>query len=132
MSDAGDIITAILADVTAAVDGVETSEESVAFETVLKEKLPFVSVIEASYEVDESLEWGQENRIWTFTGTVAQLGGTRETMQAKLDAIRDQVLTDRTLGSTVDTAIFAGTVPASHPDATRIMGAFGVRAEKVV
>lgn len=130
MSDAGDIITAILADIAAAITGVTTAEDPTAVDTLPKESLPFAMILETDYDV-ELLDWGQEQRTWTIAGTVVQNGGTREAMQTKLEAIRAQVLADPTLGGTVDRSSFAGAVPESHPDATRLYGVFAVQAEQV-
>jgi hypothetical protein len=131
MSDAGDILTAITADITAAISGVTTSVEPVAIDaTVPREDLPFAATWGSGDEA-EPLDWGQENRVWDFSSFVIQQGGTRETMQTKLEAIRAQVVADPTLDGTVDKAVFSGALLESPPDSSRIAGVFAIRAEKV-
>jgi hypothetical protein len=130
MSDASDIVDAILADVTTAVTGVTTSTAVVQPDDRPDEDFPLAIILQTEYDV-EPLDWGQENRIWTVDVALFQIGGTRETMQTKLEAVRDQIGADTTLASSCDRAVCVTAIPESHPDAARIAGIFVVRAEKV-
>ncbi len=130
MSDASDIVDAILADVTTAVGGVTTSTEPVLVDGRPDSAFPLAMILQTEYDPDP-LPWLQENRTWTVSGVVWQAGGTRDTMETKLEAIRDQIAADPTLGAKCDHAVFANAEPESHPDSNRISGVFVVRAEKV-
>lgn len=129
MSVAGDIVTALLADVAAAISGVTTSTEAIAIEQA--SGFPFAMILQTDYDA-EWIEWGQERRTWTISGTIVQEGGTREDMQTKLEDIQTQIVADPTLGGSVERAIFGGSIPQQHPDAKYIYGLFAVQAEKVV
>jgi hypothetical protein len=131
MSDAGTLVTAVLADVAAAVSGVTQLSASTSLDALNDEQFPVVMILQTEYEV-EPLDWRQERRIWTISGTLGQVGGTRDDMATKLEACRAQTTTDPTLGGAVEHAIFAGAVPEQHTDSARIYGVFAVRAEEVV
>jgi hypothetical protein len=133
VSDAGDIITALTADVTTAVSGVTVTAAAVNFADLKAEDLPYCRLVLADYSV-EILDWGQEQRTWTVAGLLAidAKGGTREAMQVLLDGIRDQVFADTTLGGSVERASCATIVPESHPEDVHVYGHFSVQAEKVV
>jgi hypothetical protein len=130
MSDIGDILTALTADIEAGVSGVTVSLLPTTYDEIVSKDLPYCVLALVDYSVDP-LEWGQEERTWTIAGSICQDGGTREQMQTKLEAIRDQIFADQTLGATVDRATFAPGVPFSHSDSQHVFGEFGVRAEKV-
>lgn len=131
MSVAGDIVTALLADITTAVAGVTTSAEAVSVDELNSEDFPHAMLLQTAYEPVQ-IEWGQQRRVWTLSGTVVQKGGTREDMQAKLEAIGDQIAADDTLGGAVDRSLFASSVSHSHSDSVHVFGVFVVQAEKVV
>jgi hypothetical protein len=130
VSDAGDIITALTTDIEAAVAGITVGLVPVNFQELMDVDLPYCTLLMVDYTV-EPLDYGQEERTWTFVGVLAQEEGTREQMQTKLDAIRDQIFTDRTLGSNVDDASCAPIVPYSHGDDPYVYGEFSVQASKV-
>lgn len=138
MSDISDIVDAIIADLGTAVSGINTSKNAVQPDALPDEDFPLAEVLQTDYDI-EPLDWGQENRIWTvsialFEVASKQAGdglGTRDTMETKLEAVRDQIAADNTLGGTCDRALCGSIVPESHPDASRIGGAFVVIAEKV-
>jgi hypothetical protein len=130
MSDAGDIITALTTDIETAVSGVTVGTEPITFDDLTDKQLPYCVLIIGEPGA-ERIEWSQEERTWPVLGVIAQQGGTRETMQTKLEAIRDQVVADPTLGSNVDDAIVGALVVYSHADDARIYGEFSVEAKKV-
>ena len=130
MSDASDIVDAVLAHITAAVSGVTTLEEVVQPDERPAEDFPLAMILRTEYE-PEPLDWLQENRTWTVAVALWQAGGTRAEMETKLEAIRDRIVADPTLGGASERSIFADAVPESHPDDSRIGAAFVVRAEKV-
>jgi hypothetical protein len=129
VSDAGDILTALTADVQAAVSGVTVGTDPINFDQLAAVDLPYCVLVVAEYTA-EHLDWGQEQRTWAVVGVLAQGGGTREQMQTKLEAIRDQVFADPTLGSAVDRATCAPLDTESNADDTRVFGVFSVEAEK--
>lgn len=131
MSVAGDIVTAVLADISTAIAGVTTSKEAVSITELRGEDFPHAMVLQTDYEA-EILEWSQERRTWTISGTIVQEGGTREDMQTKLENIGAQVAADSTLGGTVDRSTFASSLSHSHTDSPHLFGVFVVQAEKVV
>jgi hypothetical protein len=131
MSDAGDILSAISTDVAAAVSGVTVSLLAEDPKKIGTATMPWCRLLMVDYSV-EPLDYAQEERTWTIAGLVVEDAGTRETMQTKLEAIRDQVFADATLGSVVKRATCATLVPYSSPDDARIMGEFFVSAVKVV
>lgn len=131
MSVAGDIVTAVLADISTAISGVTTSKEAVSVVELRGQDFPHAMLLQTDYEV-ETLDWSQERRTWTISGTVVQEGGTREDMQTKLEDIGVQIAADPTLGGAVDHATFASSLSHSHTDAAHIFGVFAVQAEKVV
>jgi hypothetical protein len=130
VSNAGDILTALTADIEAAVSGVTVGLVPITFDDLASRDLPYCVLLMVD-NTAEALDWGQEQRTWTIAGQLAQSGGTREQMQTKLEAIRDQIFADRTLGSSVDKSTFASLVPYSHIDDPLIYGEFSVSAEKV-
>ena len=130
MSDAGDIVAAILADVSAAVSLGGSSVESVSVESLPEDSFPFAMIVQTDYSSDR-LDWIQEQRSWIISGQLFQRGGTRDDMQTKLEAVRDQLAADPTLGGVVDDATVDVAVPDSHPDAETIAGEFSVQALKV-
>lgn len=131
MSDAGDIITAITADVVTAVAGVTVTLDAVNMQKIKGEDLPYCRLLLVDYTA-EHIDWGQEQRTWTVHGVLAVEGGTREAMQLLLDAIRDEVFADPTLDGSVKRASCAPLVPYSHPEGQIVFGEFSVQAEKVV
>jgi hypothetical protein len=131
VSDAGDILTALTTDVETAVAGVTVSLAPVNFAQLTSDDLPYCVLVMADYTA-EHLDWGQEQRTWIIFGVLAQEGGTRETMQTKLEAIRDEVFSDPTLNSTVHRASCAPLALYSHGDEARVFGEFSVSAEKVI
>jgi hypothetical protein len=131
VSNAGDILAALTTDIEAAVSGITVSLESITFDEMTVGQLPYCTIVQGDYTV-ETIPYSQEERVWTIAGVVCQNGGTRETMATKLEAIRDQIFADQTLGGVVDVATFAPGVPFSHSDSQHIFGEFGVRCEKVV
>lgn len=131
MSVAGDIVTALLADIATAIAGVTTSKEAVSVVELRGEDFPHAMVLQIDYQ-PEPLDWGQERRTWTISGTVVQEGGTREEMQTKLEDIGTQIAADPTLGGAVDRATFASSLSHSHTDSPHLFGVFAVQAEKVV
>lgn len=134
MSDAGNILTALTADVTAAVAGVTVTLEAVNFAGLKAEELPYCRLLLVDYTV-EAVDWGQEKRVWTVACLLAiedTEATTRETMQLLLDAIRDKVFDDPTLDAAVHIASCAPIVPYSNPDEGRVYGEFSVQAEKGV
>ena len=130
MSDAGDIVSAILADVSAAVTLGASSVEPVSVENLPDDDFPFAMIVQTDYET-ERLDWLQEQRTWTVTGELYQRGGTRAEIQTKLEAIRDQVVADPTLGGACHDATVALAVPDSSPDSENLAGRFAVQATRV-
>jgi len=138
MSDISDIVDAILTEVEAAVSGVTALTTVVHPDDRPDEDFPLATVLQTEYDV-EPLDYLQENRVWTVSVVLweeasKQSGdglGTRETMQTKLEAIRDKIVADPTLGGTCDRAMCVTAIPESNPDASRIAGVFVVRAERV-
>ena len=130
MSDAGDILTALTTDVEAAISGVTVGTDPITSDDLTAGQLPYCVLLQIEYGA-EPLEWGQENRTWTVAGGIVQNGGTREQMLVKLEAVRDQVNADTTLGGTVDRAQVAVVAYYSHPDDARVFGEFSVSAEQV-
>ncbi len=128
MSAAGDIITALLADITTAIAGVTTTAEAVSITDLRDEDFPHAMVLQTDHE-SENLDWGQQLRTWTISGTVIQKGGTRETMQTKLENIGIEIAADTTLGGSVDRATFSSSVSHSHTDSPFIYGVWVVSAE---
>ena len=61
VSDAGDIVSAILADVAAAVTLGASSVEPVSVENLPDDDFPFVMIVQADYETDR-IDWLQEIR----------------------------------------------------------------------
>ena len=131
MSDAGDILTALTTDVEAAVSGVAVGTDPISIDDLTAGQLPYCVLLIGEPE-SERLEWGQEQRTWSVLGGLAQQGGTREEMQTKLEAIRDQIVAGPTLDGAVDDAICTTLSIESHPDSARISGEFAVQAGKVV
>ena len=131
MSDAGDMITALLADAGTAIPGVTTSLEPVMGGDINNEDLPYLTVLATDY-ASSPLAWQQESRVWTFTGRLYNDGGTREAMQLDLEAFRDQVRADPTLGGSCDFAVMVASVPHSAGDAKLVVGDWAVRCERVV
>ena len=131
MSNASDIVDAVLAHVETAVAGITTSKEVVQPDTLPDDKFPLAMILQTEYD-PEPLDWLQENRTWTVSVALWQVDGTRDTMETKLEAVRDLIAADPTLGGTCDRAVFADAVPESHPDSSHIAGLFVVRAEQVV
>lgn len=138
MSDISDIVDAILAEVEDAITGVTTSSSVVQPDERPHEDFPLAMVLQTEYDVDP-LDYMQENRIWTVSGVVweeasQQSGdglGTRETMQTKLEAIRDEIRNNPTLSGVCDRAMCVTALPESHSDDSRVAGLFVVRVEKV-
>ena len=137
MSDVSDIVDAVLADVTAAVGGVTTSATVVMADDLKPEDFPFASVYQTDYDV-ERLDWLQENRIWTIECALFQANDSTataeenlEAMETKLEAVRDKVAEDSTLGGAADYATCLTIVHEAHPDSSRIAALIVVRAEKV-
>ena len=130
MSVAGDIITALLADITTAIAGVTTTAEAVSITDLRDEDFPHAMVLQTDYEAEE-LDWGQQFRTWTISGSIIQKDGTRETMQTKLEAIGVQIAADATLAGSVDRATFSSSVSHSHTDSSFIYGVWIVAAELV-
>jgi hypothetical protein len=130
MSDVSDIVDAVLVEVASAVSGVTTSKEVVQPDTRPAEDFPFAMVVQTEYDT-EPLPWLQENRIWTISGALWQADGTRDTMETKLEAIRDEIFGNPTLSGACDQASCVVLVPESHPDDRLIAGLFVVRAEQV-
>ena len=131
MSQAGDIVTQILADAAEAIPGVSQFADARSLDRLPGDALPAVMILATDYEVEPIAEHRQQRRVWTVSGTVIQEGGTRSDMHAKLEAIRDQIDADPALAALVDHAYMAGSIVHSHEDGSRIFGTFVVRAEKV-
>ena len=130
MSAESAIVDAVIADLTAAISGLTTSREPVQPDTMSDDKFPLAVVLQTEYDV-EPLDWMQENRIWTISVALWQAGGTRDTMETKLEAIRAKFFADPTLDNSVDRALCVTSVPDSHPDDSRVAGLIVVRAERV-
>jgi len=130
VSDAGDIVSAILADVAAAVTLGASSVEAVSVENLPDDDFPFVMIVQADYETDR-IDWLQEIRAWTVTGELYQRGGTREDIQTKLEGIRAQIALDPTLSGSCDDCTVSVAVPDSHPDSETLAGRFSVQAVRV-
>ena len=131
MSDAGNIITAVTADVVAAVPGVTVGLDPINVDNLVTIDLPHCILLLTGYSV-ETVGWGQEERTWTIKGTLIVKGGTREAMQLLLDAIRDQVFADKTLDGSVHKSVCTPLVPYSQVDSERVTGEFAVLATKTV
>ncbi len=132
MSDAGDIVDAISSDATTSISGATVEKQATSVEG-RDHEFPLVQILNTDYDVD-TLDWRQETRRWTIKGAVwiVAEGNTRDTMQAHLEAFRDQIALDPTLGGAVDYSTIVLAVPESHSDSPRIAGFFEVRAELVV
>ena len=130
MSDASDIVDAILSDVTTAVAGITAFKEVVRPDKRPDSDFPLAMILQTEYE-PERLDWGQENRTWVVSVAIWQAGGTRDAMETKLEAIRDQIAADPTLASSCERSVFAAAVPTSNPDSSRVGGFFTVTAEQV-
>lgn len=130
MSVIGDIIDAIITDIGTAIGGVTTEKENVSIAQLKSEDLPRVRVVGSLFESDP-LDFLQETHRWTVELMLVQSGGTRETLETKIEAIRDQIFADPTLGAKVDRAYMQSSVPHSQPDAKRLIGRIVVIAEKV-
>ncbi len=136
MSDAGDIVTAVQAVVDTALS-ITSVQESVSLETLDSSDFPYARVVQTGYAVD-LLERAQEQRQWTISVLVAIQGDTetREDMAVHLEAIRDGIIADRTLGfSATDrgwTAYCEFLVPESHTDTDMILGVCDVFVERGV
>jgi hypothetical protein len=131
MSDVSDISDAIVAAVEAAVAGSEAVVGNLAIDTVASDRFPIAEIVQTGNE-PEPLPWRQENQVWLFECAMYQKGGTRQTMQTKLEAIRDGVRADPTLSGACDRASCAALVPESHVDSRLVTGVFVIRAEKVL
>lgn len=130
MSVIGDVIDAIIVDVKAAVSGIDTETENLAISALTTQHLPHVRVVASEFEA-EALEFRQELHRWTVELTLVQSHGTRESLELKVEAIRNQIFADPTLGGAVDRAVMQSAVPHSQPDAERMQGSIIVTAEKV-
>lgn len=130
MSDAGAILTALTTIVETAVDGVTVAVDPTSFTKLTTDNLPYCILTHEPY-ASEQLVYAQERRTWVVLGQLAVNGGTREATQLLLEAIRDAVLADPTLGSSVDSAFCAPNDAFTNPDDPRVFGDFNVTAEKV-
>ena len=130
MSDIGDIIDAIISDIGTAISGVSTEKENLPVSSLTTSDLPHVRVIDSEFGA-EALDFRQELHSWTVTLQLVQAAGTRESLELKIEAIRDQIFSDPTLGGVVDRAVMQSAVPRSQPDAERLQGSITVVAEKV-
>lgn len=130
MSVESSIVDAVIADVEAAITGVTSLREASDIDSLPDSSFPLAMVLQTDYDA-EWLDWMQENRSWTISLGLWQAGGTRDDMQTKLEAVRDQFFNDPTLSNAVDRALCVTSVPDSHPDDSRIGGVIVVQAEKV-
>lgn len=131
MSDAGDIITGVLAAAETASAGIATSIEASSIEGLSEEDFPRVHVLHTDYAMTV-LDWLQEERTWTVGGEFYLYNSTREAMQTLLEAFRDAVHADRTLIGVCQDAGAYVAVPDSHPDSAVVAGEYIVQAVKVV
>lgn len=130
MSVIGDIVAAVIVDVKAAVPGIDTESENIPLSALTTQHLPHVRVIGTEFE-SELLDFRQELHRWSIELQLVQQHDTRESLELKVEAIRDQVFADPTLGSTVDRARMESSVPHSQADAEKLSARIVVIAEKV-
>ena len=95
MSAESEIVDAVVADLEAAITGITIKTEPVAADAVPDDQFPLGVVLQTEYDM-EPLDWMQENRIWTISVAVMQVGGTRAKMETKLEAVRNQIFADPT------------------------------------
>ena len=131
MSVIGDIVDAIIVDVGVAVTGIDTEKENIPISSLKAEDLPHVRVIGSLFQSEPLDDFLQEQHRWEVELMLVQDGGTRETLETKIEAIRDQIFADPTLGAKVERAYMQSSVPHSQPDAAKVIGILVVIAEKV-
>lgn len=131
MSVISDIVDAIIDDVKVAVQGINTEAENLPIHALTTQHLDHVRVIGTLFESEPLEDFRQENHRWTVELMFVQAGGTRESLETKIEAIRNQIFTNPTLGAKVDRAYMQSSVPHSQPDAAKLIGVLVVIAEKV-
>lgn len=131
MSDYSDIGQAILDVWVGAIPGGDPANSSlnfVAFDSITPGQMPYVLPIEAAEQSTE-LVAVQEGRVLTFTFAQVSEGDDTVSMWADLDAVREALYADRTLGGLVDKLFVpARAVPAVATD-NRMLGTIDVQVE---
>jgi len=127
----GTVIAAIIVDVKTAVQGIDTESENLPVSSLTERELPHVRVLGSSFEAEPLEDFLQETHRWTVDLLLVQKGGTRESLETKIEAIRDEIFSDQTLGGAVERAHMESAVPHSQTDAEKLIGVITVIAEKV-
>ena len=134
MSRLNDIRTLVAAHVTtaftAASETVTLSADPQALDVIPKDQLPYARII-FDEEEPERLAFKQERRRIVGDISLAMADTTRETMDSRIEAIRDLIFADETLGSTVDGIIAEQGVTGSNPDDSTVYGTLGITVEEV-
>lgn len=128
MSQAGSIVDALQALIED--EGFTVLTTATAPEQIPVDQFPAARILATDYDLNP-LDYLQEQRVWVVSAALWIAAGTREDMQTHLEAIRDAVYAEPTLGGIVDRAFVASSLPESHSQASQIAGLLVLRAEKV-
>ena len=128
------IRTAVAAHVTTAFtnagDTVTLKADPQAFESLPKNQFP-VAIILFGEEEPERLDYKQQRRRVSGTITLAKQDTTREIMDLRIEAIRDLIFADETLGASVDDITAEAGLTVSNPDENTVYGTLDITTEEV-
>ena len=134
MSRLNDVRTLVAAHVTtaftAASETVTLSADPQASGIIPKDQFPLARIIFVEEE-PERLAFKQERRRIVGEVELAMIETTREAMNSRIEAVRDLIFADETLGSTVDGITAEQGVTTSSPDDSTVYGTLGITVEEV-
>lgn len=136
MSRLNDIRSAVVTIVgtvfTAAGETVTTSADPDTFEGLPDEQFPHARILFIEEE-PERLAFKQQRRRVVGDIAIAMVGETitRETVDTRLQAIRDAIFADETLGGLVDDITAESGITISNPDESKVYGTLEITTEEV-
>jgi len=134
MSRIGAIREAVETIVTAAYttggEAVTISSDPESIETVPKDQLPHAVILFAEDD-PERLAFKQQRRRVNGQVVLAAFAISRETMDARIEAIRDAIFSDVTLGGLVNDVTAEAGVTISNPEDSIVYGTLDISTEEV-
>jgi hypothetical protein len=115
---------------TAASETVTISSDPKSFETVPKNQLPHAIILFVEDE-PERLAFKQQRRRVTGQINLAAWNIARETMDLRIEAIRDALFASVTLGSLVTDVVAESGVTISNPEDSIVYGTLDISTEEV-
>ena len=134
MSRLNDIRTAVAAHVTTAFTNASETVTLYAnpntFESLPEEKFPAAIVLFVE-EDPERLDFRQQRRRVVGEVAIAMMATTRETVDARLEAIRDLIFADEDLSASVDDITAEAGITFSSPYDSKVYGSLEITTEEV-